>query len=192
MMGGQAGASGHFVIGDGAQIAAQTGVHREVPAGAVYGGISRHRGASLAARVDRAWPVLPELFRRLRRVEKALGVSARRGRRGLSAPFAPRGRAAILRPRRCACPMKIALDQIRETPRALTYVEDVDGAQPRARARRAATTGWPRTSRSTYRYHRAGLDVFFDGVGARRGAGRLRALSRRVRLPPRRAACASC
>jgi UDP-3-O-[3-hydroxymyristoyl] glucosamine N-acyltransferase len=74
MMGGQAGASGHFVIGDGAQIAAQSGVHREVPAGAVYGGypaieVRRWR------RVSTAMVRLPELFRRLRRVEKALGMS---------------------------------------------------------------------------------------------------------------------
>jgi len=74
MMGGQAGASGHFVIGDGAQIAAQSGVHREVPAGGVYGGypaieVRRWR------RVSTAMVRLPELFRRLRRVEKALGMS---------------------------------------------------------------------------------------------------------------------
>jgi len=75
MMGGQAGASGHFVIGDGAQIAAQSGVHREVPAGGVYGGypaieVRRWR------RVVNALPRLPEVFRRLRRVEKAMGLGS--------------------------------------------------------------------------------------------------------------------
>ena len=78
MMGGQAGASGHFVIGDGAQIAAQSGVHREVPAGGVYGGypaieVRRWR------RVSTALVRLPELFRRLRRVEKALGMGPEGG-----------------------------------------------------------------------------------------------------------------
>ncbi|HKA28688.1 MAG TPA: UDP-3-O-(3-hydroxymyristoyl)glucosamine N-acyltransferase [Candidatus Binatia bacterium] len=74
MMGGQAGASGHFLIGDGAQIAAQSGVHREVPAGGVYSGypaieVRRWR------RMVNAVPRLPEVFRRLRRVEKAVGLS---------------------------------------------------------------------------------------------------------------------
>jgi UDP-3-O-[3-hydroxymyristoyl] glucosamine N-acyltransferase len=74
MMGGQAGAGGHFVIGDGAQIAAQSGVHREVPPGGVYSGypaieVRRWR------RVTTSMLRLPELLRRLRRVEKALGLS---------------------------------------------------------------------------------------------------------------------
>lgn len=73
MLGGQVGASGHLAIGDGAQVAAQSGVHREIPAGAVYGGypameIRQWRRAMTAL------PRLPALFRRLRRVEKALGV----------------------------------------------------------------------------------------------------------------------
>jgi UDP-3-O-[3-hydroxymyristoyl] glucosamine N-acyltransferase len=81
MMGGQAGASGHFVIGDRAQIAAQSGVHREVPAGGIYAGypaieVRRWR------RVSTAMVRLPELFRRLRRVEKALGMSPDGGDEG--------------------------------------------------------------------------------------------------------------
>jgi UDP-3-O-[3-hydroxymyristoyl] glucosamine N-acyltransferase len=75
MLGGQVGASGHLAIGDGAQVAAQSGVHRDIPAGAVYGGypaleISRWRRASTAL------PRLPALFRRLRRVERALDLEA--------------------------------------------------------------------------------------------------------------------
>ena len=63
--------------------------------------------------------------------------------------------------------MKIALDQIRETPRALSYAETVD-ALNRELARgagdfRLADDLWVDVS-----YHRAGLDVFFDG--ALRGA----------------------
>jgi len=73
MMGGQAGASGHLAIGDGVQIAAQTGIHRDIPAGAVYGGypameVRRWR------RVTMSIPRLPELFRRLRRLEKTVGL----------------------------------------------------------------------------------------------------------------------
>ena len=59
--------------------------------------------------------------------------------------------------------MKIALDQIRETPRALSYAETVD-ALNRELARgagdfRLADDLWVDVS-----YHRAGLDVFFDGA----------------------------
>ncbi len=73
MLGGQVGASGHLTIGDGAQVAAQSGVHGDVPPGAVYGGypaveVRRWRRTSLAIlRV-------PELLRRLRRIEKAVGL----------------------------------------------------------------------------------------------------------------------
>jgi len=73
MMGGQAGASGHFIIGDGAQIAAQSGVHREVPAGGIYGGYPAIEVRGWR-RAMTALPRLPEVFRRLRRVEKALGL----------------------------------------------------------------------------------------------------------------------
>jgi UDP-3-O-[3-hydroxymyristoyl] glucosamine N-acyltransferase len=74
MMGGQAGAAGHLTIGDGAQIAAQSGLHRDIPAGARYGGypamdVGRWR------RVTMSMPRLPELFRRLRRVEQRLGLA---------------------------------------------------------------------------------------------------------------------
>jgi UDP-3-O-[3-hydroxymyristoyl] glucosamine N-acyltransferase len=73
MMGGQAGAGGHLTIGDGTMIAAQTGIHRDIPAGAAYGGypameVRRWR------RVTVSIPRVPELFRRLRRVERAVGV----------------------------------------------------------------------------------------------------------------------
>jgi UDP-3-O-[3-hydroxymyristoyl] glucosamine N-acyltransferase len=73
MMGGQVGAAGHISIGDDAKIAAQAGLAgsvdpNETVAGtpAVKIGIWR-RASILTAR-------LPELFRRLRRVEKALGI----------------------------------------------------------------------------------------------------------------------
>jgi UDP-3-O-[3-hydroxymyristoyl] glucosamine N-acyltransferase len=73
MVGGQAGFAGHLTVGDGAQLAAKAGVHNDVPAGAVYGGYPavEIRGWR---RMMGALPRLPELFRRLRRVERILGL----------------------------------------------------------------------------------------------------------------------
>src|SRR5262245_1444533 len=75
MMGGQVGASGHLTVGDGVQVAAQTGIHRDLPAGGIYGGYPavdirswRRTMASLTK--------LPDLLRRFRRLEKAVGVAA--------------------------------------------------------------------------------------------------------------------
>lgn len=72
-LGGQVGAAGHLTIGAGSRVAAQSGVKNDLPPGGSYGGypaieISRWRrliAASLA---------LPDLLRRLRRVERALGL----------------------------------------------------------------------------------------------------------------------
>ncbi len=72
-MGGQAGSAGHLTIGDGAQVAAQSGVPNSVPAGATVGGYPAvemgvwRRGVAAFAR-------LPELFRRVRRLERRLGA----------------------------------------------------------------------------------------------------------------------
>ncbi len=71
-LGGQVGTAGHLTIGDGAQIAAQSGVPNDVPAGATVGGypaIEMH----LWRRVSAAVPRLPELLRRVRRLERARG-----------------------------------------------------------------------------------------------------------------------
>jgi len=78
MMGGQAGAAGHLAIGDEVQIAAQSGIHRGIPARAQYGGYPAIEG-SLWRRVTAALPRLPELFRRVRRIERQLGIE-REGR----------------------------------------------------------------------------------------------------------------
>jgi UDP-3-O-[3-hydroxymyristoyl] glucosamine N-acyltransferase len=75
LMGGQAGSAGHLTIGDGAQIGAQAGMHQDVPAGAMYSGYPAME-AKRWRRVTVSMPRLPELFRRLRRVEKAVGVVA--------------------------------------------------------------------------------------------------------------------
>jgi UDP-3-O-[3-hydroxymyristoyl] glucosamine N-acyltransferase len=73
MLGGQVGASGHLTIGDGAQVAAQSGVHREIPTGAIYGGYPAMEIRQWR-RLTASLPRFPGLFRRLRRVEKALGL----------------------------------------------------------------------------------------------------------------------
>lgn len=75
MLGGQVGASGHLTVGDGAQIAAKSGLHRSVPGAAAYGGIPAmeiRRWRRIMAALQR----LPELVRRVRRVEQALGLDA--------------------------------------------------------------------------------------------------------------------
>jgi len=72
-IGGQVGAAGHLTIGDGAQIAAQSGVPNDVPAGGIFGGypaVEIHTWRRVSAAVLR----LPELLRRVRRLEGALGV----------------------------------------------------------------------------------------------------------------------
>ena len=72
-IGGQAGAAGHLTIGDGAQIAAQSGVPNDVPAGAAVGGypaVDIHVWRRLVA----ACPRVPDLLRRVRRIEAALGL----------------------------------------------------------------------------------------------------------------------
>ena len=73
MLGGQVGSAGHLTVGDGARVAAQSGVHRDVP--------PRHDYAGYPAVQAREWrrasacmPRLPALFRRMRRLEHAVGV----------------------------------------------------------------------------------------------------------------------
>lgn len=74
-MGGQVGAAGHLSIGDGAQIAAQSGVPNDVPAGGIVGGypaVDIH----IWRRMSAALPRLPELLRRVRRLETARGTGS--------------------------------------------------------------------------------------------------------------------
>ena len=73
MLGGQAGSAGHLTIGDFAQVAAQAGMHHDIPASAVVAG-SPAIEARLWRRVMGTLPRLPEVFRRLRRLERALGL----------------------------------------------------------------------------------------------------------------------
>jgi UDP-3-O-[3-hydroxymyristoyl] glucosamine N-acyltransferase len=75
MMGGQVGSAGHLTVGDGAQIAAKSGLHRDIPDGAQYGGYPAVEMRSWR-RVSASLPRLPELFRRVKRAERALGITA--------------------------------------------------------------------------------------------------------------------
>lgn len=73
-LGGQVGAAGHLTIGSGARVAAKSGVPNDVPQGATVGSgmpaveIRRYR------RIIAAWFQLPELVRRLRKIERRLGI----------------------------------------------------------------------------------------------------------------------
>ncbi len=77
-MGGQAGAAGHLTIGDGVQIAAQSGVPNSVAAGTVVGGYPAIE-VGLWRRTSAALLRLPELLRRVRRLERRIGAEAGRG-----------------------------------------------------------------------------------------------------------------
>jgi UDP-3-O-[3-hydroxymyristoyl] glucosamine N-acyltransferase len=79
-MGGQAGAAGHLTIGDGTQVAAQSGVPSSVAAGRVVGGYPATE-ATIWRRTSAALLRLPELLRRVRRLERRLGVAADAKRR---------------------------------------------------------------------------------------------------------------
>src|SRR6185369_16269422 len=72
-MGGQAGAAGHLTIGDGVQIAAQSGVPNSVAAGKVVGGYPAIE-VGLWRRTAAALLRLPQLLRRVRRLERRLGI----------------------------------------------------------------------------------------------------------------------
>src|SRR5437773_5268883 len=73
MLGGQVGLAGHQTVGDGAQVAAKSGVHGDVPAGAVYGGYPATE-VRVWRRASAALSRLHEVLRRLRRMERALGL----------------------------------------------------------------------------------------------------------------------
>lgn len=73
LLGGQVGSAGHLTIGDGARLVAQSGVHADIPAGETQGGcpsIEVGRWRRAVAGFSR----LPEILRRLRRLERAAGL----------------------------------------------------------------------------------------------------------------------
>src|SRR5207237_7572937 len=62
-------------VGDGARIAAQSGVPRDLPAGGEYAGYPAVEAREWR-RVSASLPGLPGLLRRVRRVERAIGIGA--------------------------------------------------------------------------------------------------------------------
>ncbi len=75
-MGGQVGAAGHLTIGDQVQIAAQSGIDNSIASGTTVGGTPAV-DIRLWRRLVAAWARLPDLFRRVRRLERQLGVEVR-------------------------------------------------------------------------------------------------------------------
>jgi UDP-3-O-[3-hydroxymyristoyl] glucosamine N-acyltransferase len=74
LVGGQAGTSGHLTVGDGAQLGAKAGVHQDIPAGGVFSGYPAIE-ARLWRRVSASLPRLPSVLGRLRRLERAVGLT---------------------------------------------------------------------------------------------------------------------
>ena len=81
MIGGQVGAAGHQTIGDGVVVAARSGIHGDIPPGAAVAG-SPHMPLAVWRKVIAALPRLPGALRRLRRVERRLGLGGGGDREG--------------------------------------------------------------------------------------------------------------
>lgn len=73
-VGGQAGFIGHIKIGDGAAFGAQSGVSQDVKAGDILSG-SPARPHSLWKRIEVSLPRLPDLLRRVKRIEERLEMT---------------------------------------------------------------------------------------------------------------------
>ena len=74
MMGGQAGLVDHIEIGDGAMIAAQSGLMRSVPPNTVVWGTPA-RPINDMRKIHVLNDRLPEIYKRLKSVEKKLGIA---------------------------------------------------------------------------------------------------------------------
>lgn len=70
---GQVGIIGHLKVGDGARVAAQAGVSQDVPAGETWFGHPA-RPLKRVMRANAAFLKLPDVMRRLQRLEKRLGA----------------------------------------------------------------------------------------------------------------------
>lgn len=70
ILGGNVGSAGHLVVGKGAMVAAKSGLHRDVAAGSVGGGMP-YLDIRVWRRVVGSLPKLPGLLRRVRRLEAA-------------------------------------------------------------------------------------------------------------------------
>lgn len=75
-IGGQVGIVGHIEIGDRVGIGAQAGIANSIPAGELVSG-SPARSHSLWKRIEAALTRLPELTRRVRKLEQKLGLTAK-------------------------------------------------------------------------------------------------------------------
>ena len=73
IVGGNVGTSGHQIIGAGSMLAAKSGVHGDLVPGSIVGGYP-HMEISLWRRVAGTLTKLPELRRRVRRLEKAVAT----------------------------------------------------------------------------------------------------------------------
>ena len=70
VLAGQAGLRDNISLGDGVQVAAQSGVGQDLPPGTIVGG-SPSMDAATYLKVSLTLPKLPELMRRVKRLEKA-------------------------------------------------------------------------------------------------------------------------
>jgi len=89
-MGGQVGVAGHLTIGDKTRVAAKSGIPNDVPPDSVIGGYPAVDIFSWR-RYSALLPRLPDLVRRLRRVERAIGrlvggQESQEGQKGEDAP----------------------------------------------------------------------------------------------------------
>ena len=86
-MGGQVGVAGHLTIGDKTRVAAKSGIPNDVPPDSVIGGYPAVDIFSWR-RYSALLPRLPDLVRRLRRVERAIGrlLGGQEGQKGEDAP----------------------------------------------------------------------------------------------------------
>lgn len=72
VLAGQVGVVGHIEIGDGVRVGAQSGVPNSIPAGKTVFGYPA-RDLMLSKRIEASITRLPDLFKRVRRMEKQLG-----------------------------------------------------------------------------------------------------------------------
>jgi UDP-3-O-[3-hydroxymyristoyl] glucosamine N-acyltransferase len=71
ILAGQVGLTGHLEIGDGVRVGAQSGVHKSIPAGKTVFG-SPARDNMITKRIEAALTRLPELLKRVRKIEQKL------------------------------------------------------------------------------------------------------------------------
>src|SRR5262249_34324271 len=125
--------------------------------GAVYSGYPAME-ARRWRRGTMSIPRLPEIFRRLRRVERALGLGAGADEEGEGAPFGRPPPRAIL----AAVPMKLELADITEETKELRYPEDVTELNARL-GRGLCEYRVAEGLEVETAYYRVGRELFFRG-----------------------------